>query len=133
MGRRAGEGAPAAQTSTVNEPRGVTDSRATMVTSSAQLRAAGRAASGGSRSSVRRWMLPEPSVVTITQWTRLSVQAEDLNSIPGWEDPLEKEMATSSSLLCPENPHGQRSLVGYSPWGRKKTIYQLNSNLKTGR
>ena len=21
---------------------------------------------------------------------------------------------------CLENPHGQRSLVGYSPWGRKK-------------
>ena len=104
-----------------------------MVTSSAQLRAPGRAASGGSRSSVRRWMLPEPSGVTITQWTRLSVQAGDLNSIPGWEDPLEKEMATSSSLLCPENPHGQRSLVGYSPWGCKETIYQLNSNLKTGR
>ena len=20
---------------------------------------------------------------------------------------------------CPENPHGQRSLVGYSPWGHK--------------
>ena len=83
---------------------GVTDSRATMVTSSAQLRAPGRAASGGSRSSVRRWMLPEPSGVTITQWTRLSVQAGDLNSIPGWEDPLEKEMATSSSSLPRESP-----------------------------
>ena len=33
----------------------------------------------------------------------------------GWEDPLEKEMATHSSIL----PHGQRSLVGYSPWGHK--------------
>ena len=20
---------------------------------------------------------------------------------------------------CPENPHGQRSLVGFSPWGRR--------------
>ena len=36
----------------------------------------------------------------------------------GWEDPLEEGMAT---LLysCLENPHGQRSLAGYSPWGRK--------------
>ena len=36
----------------------------------------------------------------------------------GWEDPLEEGMATYSSVLaCLENPHVQRSLVGYSPWG----------------
>ena len=34
----------------------------------------------------------------------------------GWEDPLEKEMATHSSGLLPGEFHGQRSLVGYSPW-----------------
>ena len=33
-----------------------------------------------------------------------------------WEDPLEQEMATTPVLL-PEKFHGQRSLVGYSPWG----------------
>ena len=32
----------------------------------------------------------------------------------GWEDPLEKEMATHSSILAWEI-HGQRSLAGYSP------------------
>ena len=32
----------------------------------------------------------------------------------GWEDPLEKEMATPYSIL-PGESHGQRSLVGYSP------------------
>ena len=32
----------------------------------------------------------------------------------GWEDPLEKEMATHSSIVA-ENSHGQRSLAGYSP------------------
>ena len=37
----------------------------------------------------------------------------------GGEDPLEEGMATHSSILCWENPHGQRSLVGYSPWGHK--------------
>ena len=31
----------------------------------------------------------------------------------GWEDPLEKEMATTPVFL-PEKFHGQRSLVGYS-------------------
>ena len=32
----------------------------------------------------------------------------------GQEDPLEKEMATHSSIL-PGESHGQRSLAGYSP------------------
>ena len=36
-----------------------------------------------------------------------------------WEDLLEKEMATYSSILAWEIPL-QRSLAGYSPWGRKK-------------
>ena len=36
----------------------------------------------------------------------------------GWEDPLEEEMATHSSILTWEI-HGQRALVGYSPWGRR--------------
>ena len=37
----------------------------------------------------------------------------------GGEDPLEEGMATLQ-YSCLENPHGQRSLVGYSPWGRKE-------------
>ena len=36
----------------------------------------------------------------------------------GQEDPLEKEMAKHSVSL-PGKSHGQRSLVGYSPWGRR--------------
>ena len=32
---------------------------------------------------------------------------------------LEKEMATHFFFL--EKPHGQRSLVGYSPWGHKES------------
>ena len=38
----------------------------------------------------------------------------------GREDPLEKEMAIHSSTM-PGKSHGQRSLVGYSPWGRKES------------
>ena len=38
----------------------------------------------------------------------------------GRKDPLEKEMATHSSLLAGEC-HGQRSVVGYSPWGHKES------------
>ena len=36
----------------------------------------------------------------------------------GWEDPLEE--GNSLQYSCLENPHGQRSLVGYSPWGCKE-------------
>ena len=36
----------------------------------------------------------------------------------GQEDPLEKEMATHSSILAGES-HGQRSLAGYSPFGQR--------------
>ena len=37
----------------------------------------------------------------------------------GQEDPLEKGMAATSVFLEGEF-HGQRSLVGYSPWCRKE-------------
>ena len=36
----------------------------------------------------------------------------------GWEDPLGKGKATHSSILSGES-HGQRRLVGCSPWGDK--------------
>ena len=36
-----------------------------------------------------------------------------------WEDPLEKEMATTPVLL-PGKSHGWRTVVGYSPWGLKE-------------
>ena len=38
----------------------------------------------------------------------------------GQEDALVKGMATCSVSL-PEEFHGQRSLVGFSPWGRKES------------
>ena len=37
----------------------------------------------------------------------------------GWEDPLEKGMATHSSILAWRIPW-TGSQVGYSPWGRKE-------------
>ena len=39
---------------------------------------------------------------------------------PGWEDPLEEGMTTHSVFL-PGESHGQRSLVGYSPWSHKES------------
>ena len=38
----------------------------------------------------------------------------------GLEDLLEKEMAIHSSTIAWKS-HGQKSLVGYSPWGRKES------------
>ena len=45
----------------------------------------------------------------------------------GQEDPLEKEMATHSSILG--KSHDQRSLAGYSPWGKKSQI-QLSDSVQ---
>ena len=59
--------------------------------------------------------------------TWASLVAQRLKRLPGmqetWvrslgqEDPLEKEIA----VLLPGESHGGRSLVGYSPWGRKES------------
>ena len=38
----------------------------------------------------------------------------------GGEDPLEGGMA-AHSIFFPGESHGQRSLVGYSPWGCKES------------
>ena len=38
----------------------------------------------------------------------------------GWEDPLEEGTATHSSILA-WRIHEQRSLMGYSLWGRKES------------
>ena len=46
---------------------------------------------------------------------RLSTMQETWVRSLGQEDPLEKEIAIHSG-----KSHGQRSLVGYSPWGRKE-------------
>ena len=51
---------------------------------------------------------------------RLSTMRETWVQSLGREDPLEKEMAIHSVLL-PGKSHGQRSLIGYSPWGRKES------------
>ena len=47
--------------------------------------------------------------------TMLETQVRSL----GQEDPLEKEMATHSSILAWKIPWTE-DLVGYSPWGRKE-------------
>ena len=70
--------------------------------------------------------------VTELNWTGLLgpfLVAQTLRNLPaiqeiwvwsmGQADPLEKKMATHSSILA-WRIHGQRSLKGYSPWDRKE-------------
>ena len=44
----------------------------------------------------------------------------DLGSIPRLGRSPGGGHGNSLQYSCLENPHGQRSLVGYSPWGRKE-------------
>ena len=65
----------------------------------------------------------------VAQWERIHLPVQETQF---WslnrEDPLQEEMATHSSILAGW-AHGQRSLVGYSPWVEKEsdTTQQLNS------
>ena len=49
----------------------------------------------------------------------------------GGDNPLEKEMATTPVFL-PEKFHGQRSLVGYSPWACKESNMTPSKQLVIG-
>ena len=50
-----------------------------------------------------------------------SCNAGDLGSIPGFEQSPGGGHGNPLQYSCLENPHGQRSLVGYSSWGRKES------------
>ena len=47
----------------------------------------------------------------------------------GLEDPLEEEMATQ--VFLPGKFHGQRNLVGYSPWGCNESVMTEQLTLST--
>ena len=46
--------------------------------------------------------------------------ARDLGLIPGLGRPPRGGHGVLLSYSCLENPHGQRHLGGYSPWGHKE-------------
>ena len=63
----------------------------------------------------------------------LSVNAGDIkdaSSIAGSGRSLGGGHGNPLQHSCPENPRGQRSLVGYSPWGQKEldTTGRLNKH-----
>ena len=45
----------------------------------------------------------------------------DMGSIPRSGRPPEGGHSNPLKYSCLENPHGQRSLVSYSPWGQKES------------
>ena len=47
--------------------------------------------------------------------------ARDPGSIPGLGRSPGERNGNSLQYSCLKNPHGQRSLVGYSPWGPKES------------
>ena len=59
----------------------------------------------------------------------LPANAGDTGSIPGLERSPGEGNGNPLQYSCLESPHGQRSLVGYGPWGHKEldTTEQLNT------
>ena len=58
--------------------------------------------------------------MTVQTVKNLPAMQETLVQSLDWEDPLEKGVTTVPVFL-PREFHGQRSLVGYSPWGHKES------------
>ena len=61
------------------------------------------------------------------EWLRIYLPMQEMQVQPlVWEDPLEKEMQPNPVFL-PGKSHGQRSLVGCSPWGHKRVRHDLST------
>ena len=57
----------------------------------------------------------------------------DIGLIPGWEDPMVKEMATHSSILAWEIPWTDEPGGLYSPWGCKRVRYDITTKQQQQR
>ena len=66
---------------------------------------------------------------------RLSTMQETWVGSLGWEDSLEKEMATHSGILALKIPWTEELGAGYYPWGHKEsgTTDRLHFHLKHSR
>ena len=64
----------------------------------------------------------------VAQWYRILLPMQEIQvQSLGWEDPLEGEMATHSTILVWEIPW-TGGLEGYSPWGHKRVGHDLEKN-----
>ena len=98
----------------------------------------------GVRDRKRSGELREEETLSVTllcseQWSgfpsgsavkNLPANAGDMGLIPGLGGSAGGGHGTPLQYSCPENPHGQRSLAGYSPWGRKE-LDTIEYNKKT--
>ena len=72
----------------------------------------------------RRDGLPSPIFMGfpgVSESKESTCNVGDLGSIPGLGRSLGGRHSNPLQYSCLENPHGQRSLVGYSPWGHKES------------
>ena len=63
-----------------------------------------------------KWGFPSGSEVKASAWN-----VGDLGSIPEWGRSPGEGKWQPTPVLLPGESHGGRSLVGYSPWGRKES------------
>ena len=65
------------------------------------------------------------SVYCLIGASSMAQQVKETQEMPvqslGQQDPQEKEMTTHTPVSLPGNSHGQRSLLDYSPEGRKES------------
>ena len=71
-----------------------------------------------------------PSQVAQTVKNLSAMQETQVQSL-GQEDPLEKGMGIPTPVFLPEELQGQRSLVGYSPWGHKELDVTEHAHIHT--
>ena len=75
----------------------------------------------GPWNSINDYLGPKPVASLVAELVKnLPAMQETWIRSLGWEDPLEKVMATTPVFL-PGEFHGQRSLAGYSPCGHKES------------
>ena len=69
----------------------------------------------------------------VAQTKESACSAGDLGSILGLGRSPGGRHGNPLQYSCLENPHGQKSLAGYSPWGHKEsdTTEQLNTHVHT--
>ena len=69
----------------------------------------------------------------MAQMVKNACNAGDLGLIPGLGRSPGGGHGNPLQYSCLENPHGQRSLGGYSPWGRKESgmTEQLHTSKKS--
>ena len=57
----------------------------------------------------------------VSRWQGIRLQVGGLGSIPGLGRSPGGGHGNPLQYSCLENPHGQRGLAGYSPWGHKES------------